>query len=1351
MKTPTLRKFAKAALSGALLGLAVSAQAASQTWTNEPATPYWITTSNWIANAVPGAINLTGNAVNNDIATFTNAIPLSGIGGASNPIQIDDWSVSGGRSRQIGGLTFDIDAGAHVFAQSNTSVLYVSHNNTTRINAPVTNRQTFTVPVRTRLPSSTNGRYTLLNNATNTGAIFFFQSFEAMGSGATRPLTLVLDGVNTGTNTLNNFGENGTSVGATYLYKDGPGTWVLTGVPQTAWGSQVDVGVTGGVHVVNGSLLIRDAGALGVVTPANVVASTNGTLVLDGVTLNQTAVTVRAGGTIRGNGTLTLNGLSVANVSPSSVNLTTTSASDVLTVGGTGSVTGGGPNVTLNVGGSGLISFATANTYAGNWSFNSGTNQLVNASALGTGPSANIAAGAILDLTPLGAVTYAPTVSGLSAAGTGTTIGTSAATLTADAGATIDLNTKNINLTYTPVSFSGDNSRPALYVPQGTLSLGNNSFSVNNASGTPLGNGTYRLIEQASGSVASAGGYAVVVTGSGVAPGSSASIQVTGGNVELVVFTYVPKNLVWTGGNSAIWDNATSISWLNGASPSVFNTSDNVLFNSVGSTNPTVSISGTVSPGSITANTSGNDYTINGSGSIGGATSLAKVGTGVLTLGTVNSFTGGTVVSNGTLRLGVANAIPSSGSGALAVYSVGTVDMNGVNNTVNGLIGDGVVDVQNGGTSTLTIGFDNSSSTFAGRLTNSSGTLNLTKVGTGTATLSGESSVGGQLTVDAGTVQVAQPNSAGGSTATVAVNVGSLLLQSNLNVGTLNGNGGTIANAAGSAANRLKVFNGGTTATVIADGVSGTLGVDVLAGTLRFNSGNSFSGGTTVAEGAALHFGNSGQAGSGGVIASNNTLISMPTGNNPAPIVGASFTTAAGARVQFSGGNGQNAFSGQFIGSATSTNVFTGFFSASGAEGFSNFLGTVIVSNGASIRLFHGNGGVGGGDNTSFVVNGGLFSRDQSTIKLGSLTGTGDITAPSVSAPATWLIGAKGLNDIFSGRFNGSNNLVKVGSGSLTLDGVVYGTNVITLPDSSTMEVLTNGARVFHTGNTTVSNGTLRLIVPNNLTNSPAITLAGASAVLDATKFGYTSNQTTLDINSIEVVTNSIIVTNGVLGLVTNQLLNGLGTIQGSLTQENGSSINVGLPIGALTVTGSANLAGIVNFDLNRTNAGATNDLFSAAAVTATGTINVTNLGSALQTGDSFKLFSVPVSGVFTLNLPATGLDPSNNVVNYTWTNRLAIDGSVAVLSGYVPPGPAVNPNPTNITATFTTTDVTLAWPASHIGWTLQVQTNARNVGLTIASNTWFDVTGSAITNSVTIPTSKADPTVFYRLRLPQP
>jgi hypothetical protein len=65
--------------------------------------------------------------------------------------------------------------------------------------------------------------------------------------------------------------------------------------------------------------------------------------------------------------------------------------------------------------------------------------------------------------------------------------------------------------------------------------LAHNSFTVTNASGTPLGAGAYVLIQQASGSISNSTGSSVTVAGSGIVAGNTASISVSGGTVSLIV------------------------------------------------------------------------------------------------------------------------------------------------------------------------------------------------------------------------------------------------------------------------------------------------------------------------------------------------------------------------------------------------------------------------------------------------------------------------------------------------------------------------------------------------------------------------------------------------------------------------------------------------------------------------------------------------------------------------------------------------------------------------------------------------------------------------------------------------
>jgi autotransporter-associated beta strand protein len=104
--------------------------------------------------------------------------------------------------------------------------------------------------------------------------------------------------------------------------------------------------------------------------------------------------------------------------------------------------------------------------------------------------------------------------------------------------------------------------------------------------------------------------------------------------------------LTWSGTTGA-WDVNTSSNWNGGAEK--FYQGDAVTFDDSGATK-TVTIAGTVLPTSVTFNNStGNDYTVNGV--IGGATGLAKNGTGMLTLTGANSYTGMTTVGAGTLKV----------------------------------------------------------------------------------------------------------------------------------------------------------------------------------------------------------------------------------------------------------------------------------------------------------------------------------------------------------------------------------------------------------------------------------------------------------------------------------------------------------------------------------------------------------------------------------------------------------------------------------------------------------------------------------------------------------------------------
>lgn len=1352
--TQTLRKVSRNLAALLALVSAPAAFAASQTWTNAPVNGNWNNTNNWVARAIPGALNSTGNGNNNDTATFNSPL-VGGIGGAGNPIVPDDATTLGARARSIGTVLFDTaNVGAYVFQSpsapvlaatgvAETGYLNVGHNNAIRMNDTVTNSQLFLVPLKVLLPSSTAGIFNLVNNSTNPSATLTISSIMHAGA-TTRATTFILDGVNTGENVVTNLSEGGGNATGGFT-KRGAGTWILRGTGTFPGASPLNIN--------EGTLVIQVPDAFGAATTA--VITNTGKLVLDGITLNQANLNLRNGGTILAKGDISLNvninGVAVGNQAGTVATIGTVNPTDVAFVGSfltvNSIVSGGAADTVLNTTGPGMLVFNQVNTYIGKWNFGGKTNQIGNPSALGTGANANVAAGAVLDLTPLGAAPFVPTTAGFGGSGTGTAVGSSAAAVVADPAASLDLTGKAVNLSYNPASASGDLTRPALYIAQGGLTLSGNTFFINNTSGSPLGVGTYRLIQSAA-AITSGGGYAALVGGSGLAPGASASIVVAGGNVDLVVEIYIPKNLVWsgTGGN---WDLASSSDWLDGVTATTFHNSDNVTFNATGAANPNVNIVGTLAPASITVDTSANDYSFSGAGQIAGTTSLIKNSAGVLSLGTANTYAGGTVVSNGTLRVAVNNAISSTGAGDVAVYGSGVIDMNGFNNTINGLNGNGAVDSQTAANSVLTVGNNDHSGSFNGQIKNTSGTLAVAKIGTGTQTISGANSYTGTTTVNGGTLNLANPSALG--VGDLTLNSGTINLQTGLNLNSLAGAGGVIANNSTTTTNAIRVT--GTTATTFGGSVTdgsggGGVSLTVLGGSLTMSGISTYTGGTFVGSGAQFAIPNGPAAVGGFVIASNNSTLYL-SGGSGTPGTPNSVTTVPGAKVFFASGAEGKIWQAQFHGSVNSTNRFISPVSAGQSLSFADFPGVVEIANtndaNQNFRFFNG-GGASGGDNTLFVLErGNIHTRDAQTVKLGALVGGSSIAgiggASTAGAVDTYEIGALNQSAAFHGYISGSNNLVKAGSGTLTLDGIGTSTNTVTLPDpfepTNIVQYLLSSSLISYQGATTVSNGVLKIVAPNNLTNSPSITLAGGT--LDASQIGYLTTQTTVDFNSVEQVTNTVIVTSGVLQIIDGQSLNGTGSIVGSVTTVPNSTVNVGQGIGTLAVSGSISLNGTVNMDLNRSNPGQNSDRLTAASFSGSGaTLNITNTGGTLLSGTVFQLFNHPVTAFTTVNLPATSAD---GAITYTWQNNIAVDGSVTLVTG-------LSATPTPLTSVVNGSNLTLSWPADHTGWTLQAQTNALSVGIT---GTWFDVGGSAATNQVTVPVSAANPTVFYRLVLPLP
>src|SRR5208283_2112203 len=124
----------------------------------------------------------------------------------------------------------------------------------------------------------------------------------------------------------------------------------------------------------------------------------------------------------------------------------------------------------------------------------------------------------------------------------------------------------------------------------------------------------------------------------------------------------------------------------------------------------------------------------------------------------------------------------------------------------------------------------------------------------------------------------------------------------------------------------------------------------------------------------------------------------------------------------FSTGELANNCGGNFVGDATATNVMglgSGLSLGAGStEQFTNFLGTVLIPSGATLRFSSTSLTLNGGENTIFEVDGtgALETRNAGTVRIGALQGNGYIPEPQANTGVpVWQIGGKNIDTVFSG------------------------------------------------------------------------------------------------------------------------------------------------------------------------------------------------------------------------------------------------------------------------------------------------------------------------------------------------
>ncbi|MEN9468779.1 MAG: hypothetical protein RL630_512 [Verrucomicrobiota bacterium] len=587
------------------------------------------------------------------------------------------------------------------------------------------------------------------------------------------------------------------------------------------------------------------------------------------------------------------------------------------------------------------------------------------------------------------------------------------------------------------------------------------------------------------------------------------------------------------------------------------------------------------------------------SGAIGTG-ALNKTGGGILSLEATNSYTGGTIISAGTLRAGLggkkatlgadSSSLTFNGTGATLQLEggivdsarsyifeqTGTLDTNGFNLVLGGGIsGDGGVVKTGNGTLTL-----NATASHAGGTTIRSGTLTVSPSGSITDP-AGDLIVGdlagdnGALLVSGGSIENNWSFLGNdiGSTGTANMTAGSWTTNGNFYVGYLGS--GTLELSGGNLTFNIYQFHVGNEGDGTLQMTGGNLSTtNSFLGTESDSSGNATLTGGTWINSNNLSVGPNGSA---FLSISGNAILEV--GGTLSRGAGGSIDLAAGGTLQIGRGGATGTLdtdlvnNGQLIFDRTTASTYSGSISGTGMltkngsgtltlTGDNTYNGPTAINSGtlslgASERI---------ADTSDLVVASGAFDLAGFYESLGSLAGSGDITLGSGT-----LTTNSSSNSTFLGVISGTGgSLFKTGSGSLIL----------------------SGANTYN-GNTTVNSGILSLGASERIADTSDLVVASGTFDLS----GFTE--------SLGSLTGSGNITLGAGTLTTNSSSN--STFSGVISGTGGSFSKTGP--GSLTLSGNNSYSGGTTLSAGQLN-------INSASAIGTGALTI-NGGSVDNTSGS--------------------------------------------------------------------------------------------------------------------------------------